>query len=1048
MSLKINDLKNLQSFNGHDADFLRFLQGEDQVLYERLLEARWASQSCLNSKEIMDIALFVEAYISSQFSIKFVPQAPFTHLAAFKKIFVQKYATKRYGRDAAVNFDGKELERQLRERMSDSWSHEALATQVLSWLEEEDQYKDSLDLAARYVAWRVWAFEPHQHEQTPWFSLQQPLNFSELIPAHLPSRGRDGFNLTDPGPGETYAHDQSHICLSCHRTQKDSCRTGLRDEGKKPKVNALDNQLTGCPLQQKISEMITLYRAGHTLAAFAVAMLDNPFLALTGHRICNDCAKSCIFQKQTPVDIPAVESEILKAVLALPWGLEIYQLLAWWNPLNTQAPLPKLPSGKKVMVVGQGPAGIAMSYYLLREGHTVVAIDGLKIEPLPDTWLQPQHNFTDVTCPLEQRPGRGFGGVAEYGITARWDKNRLMVWRIILARQERYTLHDGVRLGSQITLENAFANGIDHMALATGAGAPMMLDVPGLEAKGVRFAADFLMNLHLNAAFDLKKLMALQLRLPIVVVGGGLTAVDTATEAQAYYVRLVERAADLAQHANACTLTAVEKELLAEYLSHAREIAAERAVASQENRDPRFAPLVQRWGGCTVVYRKALQHAPSYRLNHEELKHALAEGVQFLSNFQLQRILQDDEGHVRALQGLHHGEIAEIPAATVLIAIGTRQDQSNLTDPRITFLGDANPAFAGSVVKAIASAKALYPTIHAALQCTAHASEKFHALENDLKAHVVSVKPLAEGVIEVVVHAPAAARQWRPGQFFKMQNYEAFAPQVGAYKALMEPIALTACWVDSAQGHIGLVALEVGVSTYLLRYLQPGERIVLMGPTGAPTPLLHNKTVALVGGGLGTAVLLPLAKTLKQQGCRVLLAVGYQNPQKVFYQEKLSAISDHLLLSYEVPTAEAYQGRITQALEAFVQTAEGKHWIAAVDYWMICGSSPMMAACRDLLYEGALAPLIKHQVHAEASLNNPMQCMMHGICGSCIQRLQCEDTGRDIYRFICAGQDQPLQQVDFTFLEAQLSQNSLMEKLSYAALKISEECSSKERETR
>ena len=47
-------------------------------------------------------------------------------------------------------------------------------------------------------------------------------------------------------------------------------------------------------------------------------------VAATGHRICNDCMKSCIYQKQEPVDIPQVETRTLKDVLALPWGFEIY----------------------------------------------------------------------------------------------------------------------------------------------------------------------------------------------------------------------------------------------------------------------------------------------------------------------------------------------------------------------------------------------------------------------------------------------------------------------------------------------------------------------------------------------------------------------------------------------------------------------------------------------------------------------------------------------------------------------------------------------------
>lgn len=109
-------------------------------------------------------------------------------------------------------------------------------------------------------------------------------------------------------------------------------------------------------------------------------ILDNPMCAGTGHRICNDCMKSCIYQKQEPVNIPETETRTLKDVLELPWGFEIYSLLTRWNPLDLIRPIPKLPTGRKVLVVGMGPAGYTLSHHLMNDGHTVMGIDGLKIE--------------------------------------------------------------------------------------------------------------------------------------------------------------------------------------------------------------------------------------------------------------------------------------------------------------------------------------------------------------------------------------------------------------------------------------------------------------------------------------------------------------------------------------------------------------------------------------------------------------------------------------------------------------------------------------------
>src|SRR5205085_6421691 len=86
---------------------------------------------------------------------------------------------------------------------------------------------------------------------------------------------------------------------------------------------------------------------------------------------------------QEPVNIPQIETGVLTDVLAMPWGVEIYGLLTRWNPLNVRRPFALPYNGKKVLVVGLGPAGYTLAHYLVNEGFGVVGIDGLKIEPLP-----------------------------------------------------------------------------------------------------------------------------------------------------------------------------------------------------------------------------------------------------------------------------------------------------------------------------------------------------------------------------------------------------------------------------------------------------------------------------------------------------------------------------------------------------------------------------------------------------------------------------------------------------------------------------------------
>jgi len=106
--------------------------------------------------------------------------------------------------------------------------------------------------------------------------------------------------------------DEVHYCIYCHDHDGDFCSKGFPVKKGDPtqgfKKNPLDLTLTGCPLEEKISEMNFLKKDGHTLASLAMVMVDNPMCPATGHRICNDCMKACIYQKQDPVNIPQIET--------------------------------------------------------------------------------------------------------------------------------------------------------------------------------------------------------------------------------------------------------------------------------------------------------------------------------------------------------------------------------------------------------------------------------------------------------------------------------------------------------------------------------------------------------------------------------------------------------------------------------------------------------------------------------------------------------------------------------------------------------------------
>src|SRR5690348_264962 len=413
--------------------------------------------------------------------------------------------------------------------------------------------------------------------------------------------------------------------------------------------------------------------------------------------------KACIYQKQEPVDIPQAETRTLKDVLELPWGFEIYSLLTRWNPFDLRRPYPKPATQKRVLVVGLGPAGFTLAHHLMNDGHAVVAIDGLKIEPLDAdisgvdplgnrVSFSPIKDISQLREPLDRRVMAGFGGVAEYGITVRWDKNFLKILRLLIERRRQFAMFGGVRFGGTLTIDEAFARGFDHVALCAGAGRPTVLDIPNGFARGVRAASDFLMALQLTGAAKRESIANLQIRLPIVVIGGGLTAIDTATESLAYYAVQVEKflaryetlVAERGEAAVRAEWNDEDATTAKEFIAHARALRAERATAAREKRAPRLAALIDSWGGVTIAYRRRLIDAPSYTLNHEEVAKAMEEGIRFAEMLAPEEVGLDRFGHAATLtlqkwrydeairKMVATDEHVTLPAKSILVAAGTQ----------------------------------------------------------------------------------------------------------------------------------------------------------------------------------------------------------------------------------------------------------------------------------------------------------------------------------------------------------------------------------------
>ena len=317
----------------------------------------------------------------------------------------------------------------------------------------------------------------------------------------------------------------------------------------------------------------------------------------------------------------------------------------------------------------------------------------------------------------------------------------------------------------------------------------------------------------------------------MVVIGGGLTAIDTATESLAYYPLQVEkflvRHEALVQERGLAAVRAAmndeERQIADEFIAHAHAIREERAKAAREGRTPDIAGLVNGWGGVTIAYRRRLIDSPSYTLNHEEVFKALEEDIRFAEGLSPVAVEVDANGHACALKvaGEQGGQKVEatLPARTILVAAGTQpntvlaredathafidgkyfralDEEGNPATPErvckpgdvrvlmyrhadgraMSFFGDLHPSFAGNVVKAMGGAKQGYPVLTRSMSKLPAPMQKtadiLAAANKAWRAKVVRVDRLTPTIVEVVVEAPAAARNFEPGQFYRLQNYE------------------------------------------------------------------------------------------------------------------------------------------------------------------------------------------------------------------------------------------------------------------------------------
>lgn len=220
---------------------------------------------------------------------------------------------------------------------------------------------------------------------------------------------------------------------------------------------------------------------------------------------------------------------------------------------------------------------------------------------------------------------------------------------------------------------------------------------------------------------------------------------------------------------------------------------------------------------------------------------------------------------------------------------------------------------------------------------------------------IVAAEQLSPNVTRLVLEAPRIARIRRPGQFVIVR----LGP--GA-----ERIPLTIADADPDTGTITLIIQAVGKSTMDLVELRPGGVIQdVAGPLGSPTELIEAGHAVCVGGGVGTAVILPIAQELGQRGVRVTSVIGGRSREWVILEDELRAAGDVVACTDD--GSYGRHGFVTEALADLLEAG-------GIDAVYAVGPVPMMRAVSELTRP--------HGVQTLVSLNAIMVDGT-GMCGGC-----------------------------------------------------------------
>ncbi|MFC1563649.1 sulfide/dihydroorotate dehydrogenase-like FAD/NAD-binding protein [candidate division KSB1 bacterium] len=269
---------------------------------------------------------------------------------------------------------------------------------------------------------------------------------------------------------------------------------------------------------------------------------------------------------------------------------------------------------------------------------------------------------------------------------------------------------------------------------------------------------------------------------------------------------------------------------------------------------------------------------------------------------------------------------------------------------------------------------------------------------------IIEARFLAENVKLFRIEAPEIAHARKAGQFVIVR-----------VEKNGERIPLTIADSSINDGTITLVVQEVGKTTFIMNRLEKGGTILdVVGPLGKPTHIENFGTAVCVGGGIGLAVVLPIAKALKEAGNHVVSIMGFRSKELLILEEEIRNVSDEVIITTD-DGSYGEKGFVTQPLQRILETGRDVNIAYAIGPMIMMYNVTKVTRPFDVLTYVSL---------------NPIMVDGTGMCGGC--RITVDNK----MKFACVdGPEFDGHKVDFNELIARLGTYSIKEKAAYEKVK-------------